>query len=266
MRQPVNKKNYSYSHIYSKTMKATPSQESESIVHSSFCTSFKQAEDHTWKILCWAAVAAKTTAICWILLVAIVFVISGPMVDTNPRYWRLSPTASAAAQTAACVQLSGMLLRIVHHCNMDSSCWISKFGNGGFNTVIVILSISAATNLLLANFPTPVFCEDISGTATYPLLWAEWVIISGSFTFMIESLDAQHWRAPALMALRQSIVPFGGLICIFLPQFTGKILLQGVVEWYLWCEQLDILWKTSARVLCCVSCYQWVTDIACNRR
>ena len=199
-------------------------------VQSSLNASFKQAENHTRNILSWANICAKTTLLAWVILVAIIFFLAGTtMVDTNPSYERLRPTASAAANIAACFQLSGILLRIVHQCFLDRSRWITRFGNGGFNTAIVVMSISAATNLLLANFPTPVFHDDVSGKATYPLRWAEWIIIGGTFTFMIESLDAQHWKRPAFLALRQSIIPLCGLICHFLPQFTGKILIRRVL-------------------------------------
>ena len=190
-----------------------PSREPQPIVHSSLRASFKQAEDHTRNILTWADVSAKTTLLAWVILVAIIFFLAGPMVDTNPIYGRLSPTASAAANTVACFQLSGILLRIVHQCNMDRSRWIARFGiKGGFNIAFVVMSISAATNLLLANFPTPVLHDEITGKSTYSLRWAEWTILGGTFIFMIESLDAQHWKKPAFLAWRQNFANLCGLI------------------------------------------------------
>ena len=56
-----------------------------------------------------------------------------------------------------------------------------RFGNGVFKQVIVVMSISAATNLLLANTLTPVFRDEITGMSVYPLRWIEWTVLVSPF-------------------------------------------------------------------------------------
>jgi hypothetical protein len=135
----------------------------------------KEAE-HTNKIIQWSNVVALLSVAVWLVLVSIIFYLSGPMTEDNPNYQRLSKRSCSVSNTVASFELGAILLRIIHQSNLDGTKWIKKFGNGGFNNGYVIMGMSAITNLWLANFLTPVTTDNITGMTVYPLRWAQWSV------------------------------------------------------------------------------------------
>ena len=85
---------------------------------------------------------------------------------------------------AACFYLS----MLVHHINDRESLdfiklrWHNRFGKGNSNVCIVVLSIGAITQLLVANFPTPVWHDTISGLALCPVKWISHIILVSFFS------------------------------------------------------------------------------------
>lgn len=145
----------------------------------------KEAE-HTNKIIQWSNVVALLSVAVWLVLVSIIFYLSGPMTEDNPNYQRLSTRSCSVSNTVASFELGAILLRIIHQSNLDGTKWIKKFGNGGFNNGYVIMGMSAITNLWLANFLTPVTTDNITGMTVYPLRWAQWsVSVRRLFLFLL---------------------------------------------------------------------------------
>lgn len=52
---------------------------------------------------------------------------------------------------------------------------------------IVVHCVAFATDLLMANFPTPGFLDPVSGTKVYLLRWCEWTPLAFLMTFLTES-------------------------------------------------------------------------------
>ena len=190
--------------------------------------------DHTRKIMIWAMFSAKTTVVTWVSFVAFIYWCSGPMNDTNPIYQTIDPSSKLISNIAAAFQILAITLRMIHNCNMKQKHWVDQFGNGGYYTVIVIMLISASTNILLANFPTPVLTDQITGMVVYPIRWAEWTVLVGTLTFMTESLDAYHWKTPAFMASTQVLSTVCGLIFPLISHYKyvwGTVMFFSVCTW-----------------------------------
>ena len=132
---------------------------------------------HTKKIMTWANNVGQLSFVLWFALLIIIFCLSGPIVATNTIYQRVSPASSLVLNMAATVQMFAILLQCIHHFNLSQNHWINNFGNGVFKQIIVIMSVSVITNLLIANFPTPVLHDKITGLHVYPLRWAEWTVL-----------------------------------------------------------------------------------------
>ena len=149
----------------------------------------------------------------------------------NPIYQKVSPICSFAANTAASFQMSAIFLRTIHHASLPRHRWIVRFGDGSFGIVLAIMSISAVTHMLLANLPTPVIMDEITGIETYPLRWVEWIVLAFSLTFITESLDARHYAPPFGMACLTGTGCCAGLLlpfCSNYPIVWSMILFVGM--------------------------------------
>ena len=148
---------------------------------------YTKAEAHAIKITSWADKAASISLIIWLALVAIIYYFAGPVNESNPVYEQLDGTKSHVANSAACIHLGAVMFLTVHQLfsrtNQNSN---SKHGNAeGISSCVIIIFISAITNYVLANYPTPVLLDQISGSKVYLLRWAEWTVLVSSTPFFL---------------------------------------------------------------------------------
>jgi len=238
-----------------KTALSSPSSSSpnqKSLLRSQLSVHDTKEAVHTQKIVVWTQYAWTISAFAWLVIISAIFYLSGPMSDDNPSYARVSARSSTIANYCGSFQLVAIALRTIHHINTSKDRWMIRFGSSPFHMTIIVMLISALTNFLLANYPTPVLHDQISGMTVYALRWAEWIVLGGTLTFQVEVLDAKFWKVPTLMALSQTLSCSCGLLFPLIsdrPYLWIGVMFISVVTWLCIFPRLFYTWKLSKKIL-----------------
>ena len=163
-----------------------------------FQREINKAATHTRHLVEWTNAIAKRAALFWVVGVALIYYLAGPMpmVDTNnPNYKTNSLVACSSANLTGICYLCAIYLYLIQFYSLETSHWSARFGNGGFNVVLVLLSICAVTDLLMANFPTPVIF-DRTGVPIHLMMQLKMSLVSATLIFLLELLDAstRTWK------------------------------------------------------------------------
>ena len=124
-------------------------------------------------------VVALRGAALWFLLVIVSFYI-GHRTNSLERLTGIERKAPMVAAMLIGTSVFGTALPLFVRGKM-------KNVSGAILCAIVVHCVAFTTDILMANFPTPVFVDPVAGTRIYLLRWCEWTPLAFIMTFLTEA-------------------------------------------------------------------------------
>ena len=132
-----------------------------------------------------ASLVASTVAMFVVLSLAVTFWLPGSIPG------ELEHQAVAVAltmQAAAILQDFFVKQRILAH-----QIWLER-------ALLTVKILSTVTNAAIYIFPTPFIADPMTGRPNSMMRWAEWTVLAGAMTFIVESIDSRDLRTTMLYA------------------------------------------------------------------